>query len=163
VERGDLHALGFGDDAFDGAACGEVLEHLEDDGAALRELRRVLVPGGALVASVPADPRRYDWVDRWAGHRRRYTAPGLAERLREAGFDEVAVTAWGFPLTGLYERAVYKPALRRRLAASDGGPPAPPGPVARALAPAVRAALEVDTLFLGRRPGWLGLIATARA
>lgn len=165
VEVGDLHALRFADESFDAAVCGEVLEHLDDDAGAARELRRVLAPGGILVASVPANPHRYDWVDRWAGHRRRYTSGDLQTLLRDAGFADVRVTSWGFPVTGLYHRWVYRPLLRRRLAR-----PAPPTPPAAATAPpapglahrAARRAFELDTRFMGRMPGWFGLIAEAR-
>jgi SAM-dependent methyltransferase len=157
---GDLERLDLPDGAFDGAVCAEVLEHLDDDAAALAELARVLVPGGLLVVSVPANPYRYDWTDQWAGHRRRYTPDGLARRLRDAGFPEPEVTGWGFPLTGLYHRQVYRRALRRRVEAGAGTAAggAPPRLVSRA----VRAALEIDTAFIGRRPGYHGLLAVAR-
>jgi SAM-dependent methyltransferase len=162
VHEGDLHALAHADGSFDGAVCGEVLEHLDDDRAAMAEIARVLAPGGVLVASVPANPWRYDWLDHWAGHRRRYTPAGLEAPLREAGFAEVRVEPWGFPLTGLYHRRVFMPMLRRRLEAAGGAPPGPPARALRPLFPLVRALLEVDTLFAGRRPGYFGLLAWAR-
>ncbi len=46
IREGDIHRLPFADDQVDGLVCGEVLEHLEDPAAALRELRRVVRPGG---------------------------------------------------------------------------------------------------------------------
>ena len=147
---------------FDGAVCGEVLEHLEDDRTAMGEIARVLAPGGVLVATVPANPWRYDWLDHWAGHQRRYTPEGMGAKLREAGFDEVVVEPWGFPLTGLYHRKLFMPVLRRRLEAAGGKPPGAPGKGLRPLFPLVRAALELDSLFIGRRPGYFGLIARAR-
>jgi SAM-dependent methyltransferase len=165
VAVGDLQALDFPDASFDAAVCGEVLEHLDDDRAGAGELARVLRPGGLLVASVPANPYRYDWVDHWAGHRRRYTAEGFRALLEDAGFVDVDVQGWGFPLTGLYHRLVYRPLLRRRLARGGGragGGAGPRGVPARAAATVLRAALELDTAFVGRRPGYLGLIAVAR-
>jgi len=160
VLRGDLERLDLPDAAFDAAVCAEVLEHLDDDGAAAAELHRVLRPGGLLIVTVPANPYRYDWTDRWAGHRRRYTVAGLAGLLEGAGLTSVEVAGWGFPLTGLYHRQVYRRVLRRRLAAGDGhaaggGPP-------RLAARLVRAVLEIDTAFGGRRPGYHGLVAVAR-
>src|SRR3954468_8333245 len=86
VELADLHALRFEAGTFDAIVCGEVLEHLDDDQTAVREFARVLKPGGVVLASVPANPWRYDWSDHWAGHRRRYTAAGLHERLPGARF-----------------------------------------------------------------------------
>jgi len=161
VELADLHALRFEAGAFDAIVCGEVLEHLDDDQTAVREFARVLKPGGVVLASVPANPWRYDWVDHWAGHRRRYTAAGLAERFTAAGFADVYVTDYGFPLLGLYHRQVYRRMLKRRLERDGGDVGAPTGAMKR-VAPLVRAAFELDTLFMGRRPGYFGLIASAR-
>jgi hypothetical protein len=121
----------------------------------------VLRPGGTVAVSVPANPWRYDWSDHWAGHRRRYTPEGLAERFTAAGFIDVDVTAYGFPLLGLYHRQVYRRLLKRRLAAEATDLGAPTGAM-KMLSPLVRAAFELDTLFIGRRPGYFGLFAFAR-
>jgi SAM-dependent methyltransferase len=161
VELADLHALQFEDEAFDGIVCGEVLEHLDDDRTALRELVRVLRPGGLVVVSVPANPWRYDWSDHWAGHRRRYSSGGLAQRLAEAGLTDIDVTDYGFPLLGLYHRQIYRRMLKRRLERDGADVGAPSGAMKR-VAPLVRAAFELDTLFMGRRPGYFGLLASAR-
>jgi SAM-dependent methyltransferase len=165
VVTADAHHLPFADSSFDGVTCGEVLEHLDDDARAAAEIARVLRPGGLLVATVPAGPGRFDWVDEWAGHRRRYTAEGFARLLREAGFRDVCVRGWGFPMTALYERLVYKPLLRRRLhrggAGAGDGLAAPRGVAAR-IALLVRAALEIDTLVGARGRLHPGLIAWGR-
>ena len=160
VMAGDLQSLDLPDASFDAAVCAEVLEHLDDDAAALAELARVLRPGGLLVVTVPANPYRYDWTDQWAGHRRRYTVEMLASRIRDAGFADPLVQGWGFPFTGLYHRQVYRRALRRRLAAGDGR--AAGGAPPRLAARAIRAVLEVNSAFIGRRPGYHGLLAVAR-
>ncbi len=160
VLAGDLQRIDLPDAAFDAAVCAEVLEHLDDDAAALGELHRVLRPGGVLLVTVPANPYRYDWTDRWAGHRRRYSVEMLRTRMEAAGFAGVDVRGWGFPLTGLYHRQVYRRALRRRLDA--GGGAAAGGAPPRLAARVVRALLEVDSAFVGRRPGYHGLIALAR-
>jgi SAM-dependent methyltransferase len=161
VELADLHALRFEAGAFDAILCGEVREPRDDDQTAVREFARVLKPGGVVLASVPANPWRYDWSDHWAGHRRRYTAAGLAERFTAAGFADVDVTDYGFPLLGLYHRQVYRRMLKRRLERDGGDVGAPTGAMKR-VAPLVRAAFELDTLFMGRRPAYFGLIASAR-
>ncbi len=145
---------------FDAVVCAEVLEHLDDDAAALAEFAAVLRPGGLLLVTVPANPYRYDWTDQWAGHRRRYTVDGLAGRIRDAGFTDSEVQGWGFPFTGFYHRHVYRRALRRRLQAGSDG--ALGGSPPRLVSAAVRAVLEIDSAFIGRRPGYHGLIAVAR-
>jgi hypothetical protein len=71
------------------------------------------------------------------------------------------VTDDGFPLLGLYHRQVYRRMLKRRLERDGGDVGAPTGAMKRD-APLVRAAFELDTLFMGRRPGYFGLIASAR-
>ena len=64
----------------------DVLEHIEDDGAALRRVHALLRPGGRLFVTVPAHPFLYSAEDRRAGHFRRYTASGLARALETSGF-----------------------------------------------------------------------------
>ena len=61
-ETGDATALRFEDDTFDAIICSEVLEHLPDYDAAIREMRRVLKPSGKLCITVPhAWPERICW------------------------------------------------------------------------------------------------------
>ncbi len=90
--RADFHGLPVRDDSFDLVTCCDVLEHLDDDRRALRELWRVLKPGGLLVATVPAFQFLWGDHDTLYGHRRRYRAPELRERLLAAGFELRRVT-----------------------------------------------------------------------
>ncbi len=99
-------------------ALGEVLEHLADDRAAVREAARVLAPGGVLVATAPAGPERLGPGDLAAGHVRRYDRAGLARLAGAAGLRLVTLRGWGFPFGRIYDRWVQRPALaaRRRAA-----------------------------------------------
>ena len=54
VVEGDIEAMPFEARAFGTVLCTEVLEHVPDPAAAIREFRRVLQPGGVLIGSVPA-------------------------------------------------------------------------------------------------------------
>ncbi|MFN8641683.1 MAG: class I SAM-dependent methyltransferase [Candidatus Binatia bacterium] len=74
------------DASVDGIYSLNVLEHIADDLAALREMRRALRPGGGLFLYVPAFPLLYSSKDRRVGHVRRYRLPVLRARLRAAGF-----------------------------------------------------------------------------
>jgi hypothetical protein len=74
-------------------------------------LARVLSPGGLLVATVPAGRARYGWLDRWAGHTRRYDLADLEALVRGAGFCVLRLHHWGFPFGLLYERWVQRPVL----------------------------------------------------
>lgn len=86
VVQGSVLEMPFADDSFDLAVCLDVIEHLDDDRAALRELRRVLAPGGALLVTVPA----YQWL--WSGHdeinhhHRRYNRATLLAAAQDAGW-----------------------------------------------------------------------------
>ncbi len=85
VAVASLASLPFGDGAFDLVAATDVVEHVEDDLAAVRELLRVTRPGGHVVITVPA----YRWLwsdsDVQLGHYRRYTRPEIIRRCRAAG------------------------------------------------------------------------------
>lgn len=97
VVCGDVSALADGA-RFD-LLCGfEVLEHIEDDAAALREWRGRLRPGGWILLSVPAHERRFGAHDRVVGHYRRYEPAQLARLLEENGFADPIVLSCGFPL-----------------------------------------------------------------
>jgi SAM-dependent methyltransferase len=71
---------------YDSAVLINVLEHIEDDGAALRELNAQLVPGGKLALWVPAHMKLYSDFDRAIGHYRRYSREELQQKLFDAGF-----------------------------------------------------------------------------
>ncbi len=71
---------------FDTVLCLNVLEHIEDDVAALRRIRGLLADGGRLVLIVPAQHRLYGAIDRAIGHYRRYECGELIDKLQTAGF-----------------------------------------------------------------------------
>ncbi len=84
--RAEATCLPFADASFDLVTALDVLEHLEDDAAGLDEMRRVLRPGGHLVAAVPAYRFLWSEHDEALGHRRRYVASELHAKARAAGF-----------------------------------------------------------------------------
>ncbi len=71
---------------LDTAVCMNVLEHIEDDRAALRGICESLQPGGRLILLVPAHPQLYGTLDEVVGHFRRYTRAEGREKMRAAGF-----------------------------------------------------------------------------
>lgn len=87
-----VEELPFQDDRFDLVLMLDVLEHVADDGAALRELRRVTKPGGALVLTVPAFQFLWSQHDETHHHFRRYTQPQLRERLEANSWQPVFTT-----------------------------------------------------------------------
>lgn len=64
-----------------------VLEHIEDDRAALAEIYRMLRPGGRLLLYVPAFQILYSSMDQRVGHVRRYHRRALVDLARMVGFD----------------------------------------------------------------------------
>lgn len=61
--RLDIAAMPFPDASFDAVICSHVLEHVDDDRAALAELVRVLRPGAWVLLSVPVDPSREETLE----------------------------------------------------------------------------------------------------
>ena len=147
--------LPFEDASFDAAVLGEVLEHVEDDLAGLREVMRVARPGGVVAISVPANPAWFGPSDDWAGHHRRYTRDALLALCAEAGLTVERVAPWGFPVSSFYHRRIYEPRL------TSQGPSRPRWYVRPAVA-ALGAALQVDRLFVGVERGALGYLLLGR-
>ena len=92
--QGDATRLPFAGDSFDRVITSEVLEHIQDDVAAIDELVRVLRPGGTFAATVPTwYPEKINWMlsDEYhapkavGGHLRIYSATELKAKLRTAG------------------------------------------------------------------------------
>lgn len=88
----DALALPFPDGSFDHVIASEVLEHIPSDRAAMREIARVLRPGGTAAVTVPRwFPERVCWAlsdryhDRPGGHVRIYRGHELRSRLADAG------------------------------------------------------------------------------
>ncbi len=134
--------------SFDRALACEVLEHLEDDAAALRELGRVTRPAAVVVLTVPnaryptswdpvaraleaigiQPPRRGPYVGIWYGHRRLYTEETLLALAETCGWrvrDRALIGRGGFPfahflLYGVGKRLLEAGLVGRRATAAVG-------------------------------------------
>lgn len=76
----------------------DVLEHIDDEQAFLREIRRCLAPGGRTYLTVPAGRWLWSDDDVQAGHFRRYTCASLRGGLKRAGFRPLFVSKMFVPL-----------------------------------------------------------------
>ena len=92
VRLGEAAKLPFADGSFDLVTCLDVVEHLDDDTAAFREMRRVLRAGGHLLVTVPAHPFLWGDQDEVNLHKRRYVADQLRERLIASGYTVVRLS-----------------------------------------------------------------------
>ena len=92
VELLESDRLPLADDSVDLVTALDVLEHIEDDRGALAEIRRVLRPGGTLLATVPA----YRWMwgpqDEISHHYRRYQRRELSGRIAASGLELRRIT-----------------------------------------------------------------------
>lgn len=129
-----IYALPYDNDTFDAVILSEVLEHLDDDRAGLREAYRVLKPGGVMVATVPHANYPFWWdpinktletvfrthIQRgplagiWANHVRLYQPEELRQAVVEAGFlveEERSFTHHCFPFIHNLVYGLGKPLL----------------------------------------------------
>ncbi|MFA0743163.1 MAG: hypothetical protein DFNUSKGM_003296 [Candidatus Fervidibacter sacchari] len=83
---GSAENLPFADNCFDIVAVLDVLEHLDDDCQALREIWRVLKPNGVIVFTVPAFMSLWSVHDIALAHRRRYLWSEIHDKVVQAGF-----------------------------------------------------------------------------
>ena len=134
---------------YDACLVLDVIEHLEDDQAALARIAHLLIPKGTCIVSVPALPHLFSTFDKIQGHRRRYLPESLRTVFRETGLTLQTVFWWGLWMVPLRT-------LARRNTKSDADPspysaflrlPMWPGPHLMALAHAIEKPLAMK--------GWL--------
>lgn len=132
---GDVYGLADDDDTYDVVHAHQVLQHLTDPRAALREMRRVARPGG-LVAVRDADYASFTWwpaeprLDRWLALYRRLARhngaePDAGRRLTTwcaaAGFTDITAGASAWSWTTRAERAAWAASWAERVTASGYG------------------------------------------
>jgi SAM-dependent methyltransferase len=83
---GRVEELPFRPSSMDAVCAYDILEHVEDDRGALRELRRVVKAEGKLLVTVPAFPFLWTEHDEVNHHRRRYTKASLGRALEDSGW-----------------------------------------------------------------------------
>lgn len=104
------------------AACSEVLEHVDDPLALLKNVKDFLAPGCRLVVTVPGGPQSA--FDQHIGHRRHFTPADLRALFVEAGFEVETTHGVGFPFFNLYRSVVIVRGNRliADVASGQGGP-----------------------------------------
>lgn len=82
--------------SFDVVVALNVLEHIEDDRGALRNMADLLTDKGLLIIEVPAGPHLYDAYDKQLHHFRRYRMSEVMEKVQAAGLKVIKSTHVGF-------------------------------------------------------------------
>ncbi len=112
VEAGKLpDGIPFADKTFDVITMFDVLEHIEDDAAALQALFLRLNKGGHMLITVPAMPWMWSQHDVDHHHFRRYSKAGLEKQLNEAGF---AITLLNYFNTFMFPAAAILRLLEKK-------------------------------------------------
>lgn len=124
--QGSVAKLPFSEGTFDLVTSLDVIEHVDDDLAALKEMYRVLKPGGLLLLTVPAHMFLWSGHDVALHHKRRYDEPGLLDRIHSAGFCVKRCTSFNsilFPLVALARGARRLLGMDRAQSDSSSLPP----------------------------------------
>ena len=108
----DLRKCPLSDQSVNGVTVLNVLEHIDDDLTALKEIYRILKPGGIAHVEVPAGPSCYDMYDEVLMHFRRYRIRDLAALAGHAGFTIERASHIGFLL---YPAFVWVKQKNRRI------------------------------------------------
>ncbi|MCA9913851.1 MAG: class I SAM-dependent methyltransferase, partial [Anaerolineae bacterium] len=134
LHNANLYQLPYADNSFDAVILSEILEHVDDDVAGLKEAYRVLKPGGVVAITVPHAnyPFWWDPINKtleslfdthiqngplagiWANHVRLYTQPELRHSVEMAGFEveeERSFTHYSFPFIHNIVYGLGKPLL----------------------------------------------------
>jgi SAM-dependent methyltransferase len=161
VVEGSVLEMPFAQDSFDLAVSLDVIEHLEDDLGSLRELRRTVAPGGALLVTVPA----YQWL--WSGHdeinhhHRRYTRRSLQRVAEQAGWRQVRTTYFNSLLLPVAILLRVLDRFSRKTTESSLDLWVPPEPLNTLLEQPLK--LEAELIARGGRiPAGLSLLAVFR-
>jgi len=102
---------------FDSVLALDVLEHIRDDGKAIRNIRSLLKPKGTLVLTAPAFNFLFSKYDLMVGHEKRYSAHQLRKLLEENGFNVERLFYWN--LLGFFGWLILLKILRRLPSAFD--------------------------------------------
>ncbi len=102
---------------FDVICAFDVLEHIEDDHAALDQWLQWMTPQGQIILSVPAHRSRWGAGDEWAGHWRRYDRQDIRQLIQSHGLEIHRFECYGFPLANATEwlgNHAYRKLIRQR-------------------------------------------------
>jgi 2-polyprenyl-3-methyl-5-hydroxy-6-metoxy-1,4-benzoquinol methylase len=116
---------GVADHSYDMVAILDVLEHVEDDRAALKAIAQRLRPGGTILITVPQHPWMWSGHDAANHHFRRYTKATLRAAIADAGLQLTMLASFNSLLFPLAAAARLLAKMTGRQGSDDALPPAP--------------------------------------
>ncbi|PIR88894.1 MAG: hypothetical protein COU07_03285 [Candidatus Harrisonbacteria bacterium CG10_big_fil_rev_8_21_14_0_10_40_38] len=84
--------------------CFEVLEHIDDDYAAVSRMHDWMRENGTVIISVPAHMKMWNKDDEVVGHKRRYERSDLKKLFESSGFEVVYIVSYGFPWLNILKK-----------------------------------------------------------
>lgn len=108
-------------ETFDMIAAFDVIEHIDEDVAAITNISRMLTPGGYFIVTVPQHMFLWSRLDEIVKHKRRYSRRELLGKLRAEGFEIAKVTSFLFTLFPLMMAARLRDRPTGDVAPADGG------------------------------------------
>lgn len=82
----------------------DVLEHVENDNAALKKISSLLTVGGHALIGVPSNPKEWRWDDDYYGHYRRYTAEEIKKKSMDANLKPLVCWDFTYPVFWMMRR-----------------------------------------------------------
>ncbi|MDR3708370.1 MAG: methyltransferase domain-containing protein [Capsulimonadaceae bacterium] len=158
--RADIRCLPFADNSFDVITAMDIVEHIDHDALAVSEIRRVLKPGGYLLATVPAYMSLWSNHDIALHHHRRYTARGFRDVAQRAGLRVAKLT---YTVTSLLPLVWIFRRLERFTKSKTSEPQADVVPLPGLVNKVLLALMEAETQFVRRRTLPFGVTVAAIA
>jgi ubiquinone/menaquinone biosynthesis C-methylase UbiE len=150
---------GVGEQRFDIVTLLDVIEHVDDDVAALRAAAGVLKPGGRVIVTVPAFQFLWSGHDDVNHHKRRYTRRGLEKAMRQGGLDQLYLTYFN---CYLFPMAVGERLAKRALGLDKGADLALPPRIVNAAMQRIFLAERSRVSKLRKFPVGLSVLAVGR-
>lgn len=82
----------------------DVLEHIENDNAALEKISSLLFANGHALFAIPSNPREWRWDDDYYGHCKRYAAEEIKKKLIDVGLEPIVFWDFTYPVFWVLRR-----------------------------------------------------------
>lgn len=122
VYHGNANKINFPDNYFNIIIASDILEHLNDDMAAMQEWSRLLKPGGIILLAVPAWKFLYSYLDKIAKHYRRYSKQDLKNIIKKnENLNIIKINYWNFFLfiPAAFKKIIEKYYFKKNVATNE--------------------------------------------